>query len=270
MHDHPHQTSLDFAQIILGAPFVLLLLLYLVAVYKSNKSKKRWPIRRTLLLITGIILALLSVAGPLAERAHTDFEVHMIGHLFLGMLSPLLIALSAPMTLFLRTLPVKASRKITCLLRTKFVYFFQNPIVTSILNIGGLWLLYTTRLFELMHENILLHIVIHIHIFLAGYLFTISILYIDPTPHRKSYIYRSVVFIFALAGHAILSKFIYANPPVGISKVEAEIGGMIMYYGGDAIEIGLIIILYYHWFNQTRPKVEIINPTPINGKEELI
>lgn len=261
---------MDVAEIILGAPFILLLFLYLLAVYTSNKSKRKWPKYRTLLWIIGTVLALISVTGPLAQKSHTDFVAHMVGHLFLGMLAPLLLALAAPMTLFLRTLPVKTSRRITSLLRTRFVHFFQNPIVASILNVGGLSLLYTTSLFALMHENSLVHVIIHIHIFLAGYLFTISIIYIDPTPLKKSYIYRSVVFIFALAGHAILSKYIYANPPVGVSKEEAEIGGMIMYYGGDAIEIGLIIILFYHWFKQTRPKVEIINPTPVQRKEELI
>lgn len=272
MHHHQQESGLniDIAQILLGAPFIIMLFLYLLAVYMSNKSKRKWPKYRTLLWLVGIVLAIISVSGPLAQQAHTDFVAHMVGHLFLGMLAPLLLALAAPMTLFLRALPVKTSRSITRILRTRFIHFFQNPIVASILNVGGLWLLYTTPLFEMMHENSLLYIFIHIHIFLAGYLFTISIIYIDPTPHRKSYIYRSVFFLFALAGHAILSKYIYANPPIGISKTEAEMGGMIMYYGGDAIEIGLIIILFYQWFKQTGPKAEIINPTPINRKEELI
>lgn len=272
MHHHQHESGLniDIAQILLGAPFIIMLFLYLLAVYMSNKSKRKWPKYRTLLWIVGIVLAIISVSGPLAQQSHTDFVAHMVGHLFLGMLSPLLLALAAPMTLFLRALPVKASRRITRLLQTRIIHFFQNPIVASLLNIGGLWLLYTTSLFALMHEHSLLHIIVHMHIFLAGFLFTISIIYIDPIPHRKSYTYRTVVFLFAIAGHAILSKYIYANPPIGVSRNEAEMGGMIMYYGGDAIEIGLIIILFYQWFKQTRPKMDVTNPTRINGKEELV
>ena len=272
MHHHQHESSINinFAELLLSAPFIIMFFLYLLAVYMSNKSKRKWPIYRTLLWTIGIVLAIISVSGPLAQQAHTDFRAHMVGHLFLGMLAPLLLALAAPMTLFLRALPVKTSRRITRILRTRFVHFFQNPIVASILNVGGLWLLYTTSLFEMMHQNSLLYIFIHIHVFLAGYLFTISIIYIDPTSHRKSYIYRSVVFLLALAGHAILSKYIYANPPIGVSRTEAEMGGMIMYYGGDAIEIGLIIILFYQWFKQTSPKAEILNPTSIRRKGEFI
>ena len=102
------------------------------------------------------------------------------GHLLLGMLAPLLIALSAPMTLLLRTLNVNYARKLSRLLRSHPIRFFSHPIVASILNIGGLWLLYTTNLYTAMHGNLLLHIIVHIHVFIAGYLFTISITLYRP------------------------------------------------------------------------------------------
>ena len=39
-----------------------------------------------------------------------------------------------------------------------------------------------------------------------------------------------------------------------ITKSHAEIGGMLMYYGGDAIEILLIVILCYQLFKSTGPR----------------
>ncbi|WP_413237500.1 cytochrome c oxidase assembly protein [Paenibacillus sp. 1P07SE] len=38
-----------------------------------------------------------------------------------------------------------------------------------------------------------MYMLVHLHIFLAGYAFTASMLYIDPAPHRKSYMYRAIV-----------------------------------------------------------------------------
>ncbi len=105
----------------------------------------------------------------------------------------------------------------------------------------------------MMHQNILLHLFIHLHVFIAGYLFTISIIYIDPAPHRYSYRYRAIVLIIALAGHGILSKYIYAYPPTGVVTTQAEIGGMLMYYGGDLIDIILIFIFCLQWFRASRP-----------------
>ncbi|MEW8987719.1 MAG: cytochrome c oxidase assembly protein, partial [Bacillus sp. (in: firmicutes)] len=60
--------------------------------------------------------------------------------------------------------------------------------------------------------------------------------------------HRLVVFIVSLAGHGILSKYIYTHPPHGVSIVEAKIGGMLMYYGGDVVDIVLIFIFFNHWY----------------------
>jgi putative membrane protein len=241
-------------QLILAIPFLVALIIYIMAVLVSNQKYKQWPLYRTFLWVIGIVCAVMAIAGPLAKQAHVDFTVHMIGHLLLGMIAPLLMALAAPMTLLLRTLHVTSARKLTTLLKTRPVRTVTDPIVASLLNIGGLWILYTTNLYHAMHEQMGLHILIHAHVFLAGYVFTISMIYIDPTPHRTSYVYRSIVLIIALAGHGILSKYIYANPPDGVAASQAETGGMIMYYGGDVVDIIIIFILCLQWYRSTRPR----------------
>jgi len=232
------------------------IVLYIGAVVSSNRRShlRRWSIYRMVLWILGVCSAAIALVGPLADRAHDDFTVHMIGHLLLGMLAPLLMVLSAPMTLTLRTLRVSLARRLTKLLRSWPSRMFTHPIITSILNIGGLWLLYTTNLYSLMHESLLLHLIVHFHVFVAGYLYTISMIYIDPVSHQIPYVYRAIVLVISLAGHGILSKFIYANPPAGVPLEQAELGGMLMYYGGDAIDIVIIFVLCLQWFRATRPR----------------
>lgn len=251
MHIHDDSNEIFLSQLILVAPFVLAFIFYFIAVHASNQKKKQWPFYRILLWIMGVVFASLSVIGPIADRSHADFSAHMVGHVLLGMLAPLLMALGAPMTLLLRALPVRLARYLTRFLRNGLVNVLHHPIFTSILNVGGLWLLYTTELFPMMHENVVLYIFIHLHIFLAGYLFTISIIYIDPIPFQKSFVYMSLVLLAALAAHSILSKYIYAHPPGNVLTTQAKSGGMIMYYGGDAIEVGLVCILCYQWFRST-------------------
>jgi putative membrane protein len=251
----PHSEVMGILpQLVLALPFAIVFVLYMMAVVRSNQWYKPWPRYRTVCWTLGVLVAILSVAGPLAKFAHVNFTAHMVGHLLLGMLAPLLMALAAPITLILRTLRIPTARKVSKILKSSPSRFLTNPIVSSILNIGGLWMLYTTSLYSLMHENILLHLIVHFHVFIAGYLFTVSVIYIDPRPHRLSFWYRSIVLIVALAGHGILSKYIYAHPPIGVSIEQAESGAMLMYYGGDAIDIVLIFILCLHWFRATRPR----------------
>lgn len=251
MHSQ-HEGFSDFVQFLIVFPFLISLIAYLGAVIYSNRYKKRWSNFRTICWILGHICIIVTFVGPFAELAHLNFSAHMIAHLLFGMLAPLLIALAAPITQLLRSIPVKMARCISSILKKRYFAFVRNPIVASILNIGGLWLLYTTPLFYMMHESPFLFILIHAHIFLAGYIFTIAFIYIDPTPHPFSYIFRSIVLLIALAAHSILPKYIYANPLNHVPTIQAETGAMIMYYGGDIIEIGLVYLLFYQWYKSTR------------------
>ncbi|CAM4497583.1 cytochrome c oxidase assembly protein [Paenibacillus endophyticus] len=246
-------------QLLLALPFVLCLVMYSIAVVISSKNHKPWAKYRTVCWVLGVLFATFAIAGPLANSAHTDFTAHMFSHLFLGMLAPLLMALAAPVTLMLRTLSVPIARRLSKVLKSWPSRLFTNPLVASFLNVGGLWVLYTTNLYSLMHESILLHLIIHFHVFLAGYLFTVSIIYIDPKAHRTPFLNRTIVLIVALAGHGIVSKYIYAHPPYGVRLEQAEIGGMVMYYGGDVIDIIFVFIICLQWFKASRPRAMYMN-----------
>ncbi|KZE39906.1 hypothetical protein AV656_01075 [Bhargavaea cecembensis] len=229
---------------------------YLILMIRTNRVRrlKHWPGRRLFFWLSGTLSAMLVFIGPFAEAAHHDFRIHMAGHLLLGMLAPLLIALSAPVTLLLRALPVPAARRLTKALRHPIARFYRNPVTASVLNIGGLWLLYATPLFQLMHHHLWLYLLIHVHVFAAGYLFTISMLYIDPAPHRCSYVFRTIVFICALAAHGILSKSIYADLLPGFPPDQVREGAMLMYYGGDLVDLVIIILLFHGWYRDTAPR----------------
>ncbi len=263
-HNHVAVGGEGISQFVMAIPFLLALVLYLVAVVVSSRQfKKQWSVIRSVLWIVGILCASIAIIGPLADRAHEDFAAHMIGHVLLGMLAPLLMVLATPMTLMLRTLPVRSARRITAILKSVPVQIITNPLCTASLNVGGLWLLYTTDLYVLMQQNIIIHILVHIHVFVAGYLFTMSIIYLEPTPHLISFTYRSIVLVGTFAAHSILSKYIYAHPPSGISSAQSETGGRIMYYGGDAIELMIVFIFCYQWYKNARPRGNVfINKTP--------
>ena len=186
------------------------------------------------------------------------------------MLAPLLMVLAAPMTLALRTLPVDAARGLSRVLKTRPIRTLSDPMVASLLNVGGLWILYTTDLFIAMQKTPFLHRLIHLHVFLAGYLFTASMIYIDPVPHRSSFLYRASVLLIALAAHGILAKYIYAHPPGGVLRSQAESGAMLMYYGGDAIDLILLFIFFLQWYKATRPHLHknFMKEQPIIAKDK--
>ncbi|WP_282034423.1 cytochrome c oxidase assembly protein [Metabacillus indicus] len=252
MH-HAHYTLSSGIQYAMAAPFVLAVVLYAAAVIYSNRHYRKWPVYRTASWLAGNLCAAAVVFGPLAEKAHGHFVYHMAGHLLLGMLAPLLMVLAAPGTLLLRTLDTDRARHVTGILKSRPFFILSHPVTAAVLNVGGLWLLYTSDLYHMMHQSAFWHTVVHFHVFLAGYLFTASLLYIDPVFHRVSYLYRSAVLLVALAAHGILSKYLYVRPPEGVPLNQAEQGSMLMYYGGDVIDVLIIIILCWKWYRSAKP-----------------
>lgn len=261
-----HEISFVVTDWLFGMLALTAITLYLFGVYRSNRQAhlRRWSRLRIVSWISGTIVSASALIGPLAVLSHAHFTWHMAGHLFLGMLGPLLLVLGAPVTLLLRTLPVQQARKVSRFLRSRFARFYIHPITAAVLNIGGLWLLYTTGLFTMMHDHLWLYLLVHIHVFAAGYLFTVSMLYIDPVSRRFSYPFRTIVFVLALAGHGILSKFLYAYPPHGVPVQEARAGAMLMYYGGDAVDLIIIALLFRGWYKSAGThRTVVLNDTGI-------
>ena len=240
------------AGVVLGGALLLFLVAYVVLVRAGRRRGRAWSDARTLSAAAGVVAGVVAV-GPLGVLGHHDFTAHMWGHLLLGMLAPLLLVLSAPVTVALRGLPVAWARRLARVLSTPYVRVVSHPVVAGLLNIGGLWLLYTTPLHAWMHASAVGHLLVHVHVLLAGWVFTAAILQVDPAPHPHGHPLRAGVLVAFLALHAILSKHVYAHPPAGVGVAEAQAGAQLMYYGGDWIDLVLIAVFCLDWYRRTAP-----------------
>lgn len=249
-----HENHLNSNDIYIWIPILVLtflLILYLTGVIILNKSGKNWSSFRIFCFVSGIAMAILALAPPLADYAHHDLRGHMIQHLLIGMLAPLGLVIAAPLTLALKTLPSSKGRKITFLLGSTFFHYFSHPITALFLNIGGMFLLYLTPLYSEMMSNQFLHHLLHFHFLAAGYLFVWAIAGPDPAPYRPSLRLRFVVLFISMATHAYLSKVMYAyNFPRNTfhSLEEIKEAAKLMYYGGDLAEVLLAIAFFSVWY----------------------
>lgn len=225
---------------------------YVAAVIRSRR-RRPWPLGRTACWLLGLGAVYAGLAGSVAGAGGSAFAAHMAGHLLLGMVAPLLLVLAAPVTLALRSLAVVPARRLSALLRSRPVRFVAHPVTATVLNVGGLWVLYTTDLFVRMHANPFLAAAVNAHVLVAGYLFTASMIGRDPAPHRPGPAFRTVVLLVAFAGHGVLAKWIAAHPPAGVGAAEAELGAAVMYYGGDAVDVAILVILLAGWYRATAP-----------------
>ena len=174
-----------------------------------------WPIGRTGCLVAGSVCVAAAVLPPVASHDQL-FPVHISQHLLLGMAGPGLLALSAPVTLALRTLPLRPRRRLLRVLHSRAIRVLTAPATAVVLDVGGLYVLYLTGLYARAESNDLIHAAVHFHMFAAGCLLSWAIIGIDPIRRRPGFPTRIAALIVAGAAHDTLTKLMYAHNLPGV------------------------------------------------------
>jgi putative membrane protein len=222
---------------------------YGTGLHRLRRRGLRWPVNRVAAMLAGSLCAAAAVLPPIASYDEL-FPVHAGQHLLLGMAAPAFLALSAPVTLALRTLPRRPRRILLRLLHSFPVAVLAAPAIAVVLNLGGLYALYLTSLYQATEHDDLVHAAVHVHMFLAGCLFSWAVIGIDPVRRRPGIGVRLTVLIIAAAGHDTLAKLIYAwNLPVGGGSIASRhTGAELMYYGGSLIDVALAAFVMAQWY----------------------
>lgn len=197
--------------IVLGL-LLLAVALYIAGVVRLSRNGVKWPVGRTIAFALGISAIDYATSGGLGLYSYFSFSHHMVAHMVLGMIAPIGIVLSAPITLALRALPGGRNDSerglralLVAILSSRIVAIWSNPIVALAIFDGSLFALYFTPLFDTLMGSHLGHIVMSLHFLLAGILFFHVIIGIDPRPRDYPFIFRIVTLFAAMSIHAFFS-----------------------------------------------------------------
>ncbi|MET9361087.1 cytochrome c oxidase assembly protein [Streptomyces sp. NPDC006632] len=220
---------------------------YVLAAARLRRRGDRWPPVRDAGFVAG---ATALMAAALAPPPGGPFAAHMTQHLLTAMTAPLLLALARPVTLALRSLPPAPHRRLLGVLHARPVALLAHPATAALLDVGGLWLLYRSPLFAAAHTRSWLSVLVHVHVFAAGLLLSVTLCGLDPLPRRHGTPLKAAALVGAGGAHSVLAKSLYAAPPPGTRFAPGDLaaGSEIMYYGGDLIEIALAVAVALHWY----------------------
>lgn len=240
-------------------PFAAAAIMYVVAAAGERGAGRPWPWWRTALWVSGLAVAAFAMSGVPLAAPDRPFTGHVVGHLLVGMVAPLFLVLAAPATLALRSFAVLPARRLSRVLRSLPMRVLMHPVVAALINLGGLWMLHLTPLYQNTADSFL-HLILMVHFLVTGFLFTASILAVDPSPHRASVTVRLLVLAVSLAAHGILAKALYAAavdaPGVlaglvetaGVASADLASGAQLMFYGGDVVDLALIALVLWRWY----------------------
>jgi putative membrane protein len=197
--------------------FLILLLLYGSGVIILQRRGIRWPISRSIFWLAGVASALMVTATALDGYGMELFSVHMIQHMVLNMLSPVLLVLGAPVTLLLCALPVESGRRgrirrgLLWLLHTRGMAILMHPAVTFILFIMSLYGLYYTPAFDYLMGTWWGHNLMLLLFLLIGFIYFWGVLGVDPSPRKFTRGHRTlsgpVMSVLELAATAPFHAF---------------------------------------------------------------
>ncbi|GAA0659200.1 cytochrome c oxidase assembly protein [Kitasatospora atroaurantiaca] len=243
------------------------LVLYGAGAVRLWRRGDKWAVGRVIAWVLGLGSITLVTCTGLNDYGMVLFSAHMMQHMVLSMLSPILLLLGAPITLALRALrPAgKGSGRgprelVVALLHSRYVRVISHPGFTIPLFIASLYALYFTPLFDFLMQYKVGHIGMMAHFLAVGLLFFWPIMGVDPGPHRPGFVMRIIELFMGMPFHAffgvavmmatgqLVTTFNAAVAPPGTNLLnDQKIAGGITWAFGEIPTAIVLIALTLQW-----------------------
>ncbi|WP_405809772.1 cytochrome c oxidase assembly protein [Streptomyces sp. NBC_00210] len=246
---------------------LLALGLYGWGVLRLRRRGDAWPVGRTIAFALGVLSVALVMCTKLNDYGMVMFSVHMVQHMVISMLSPIVLLLGAPVTLALRALPVagrgrKGPRELLLgLLHSRFMRVVTHPVFTIPLFIASLYALYFSPLFDFLMESKTGHVAMMVHFLAVGLVFFWPIMGVDPGPHRPGYVMRMLELFAGMPFHAFFGIALmmatepmikaYENPPASLgidALADQTAAGGIAWAFSEIPSVLVLIALVFQWY----------------------
>lgn len=254
--------------LMLGTLSVVAIVLYLVGVLRLRRRGIGWPIWRTIPWVVGWLMVLMATSSGFGRYGAAQFSIHMIDHMALGMMAPILLVLGGPITLALRVLPAAGPadppgmrEQLVRMVHSPLARWITHPLVVFFLFIGSFYALYFTSLFQTLMSGHLGHLAMNLHFLLVGYLYYWVIIGVDPSPRRLHPMAKLGLLLGALPFHAFFGLALMQSrtsiapdyfgglnlPWVNDIVADQRLGGAIAWGATEVPIIIVVIALLSQW-----------------------
>ena len=236
--------------------------LYLYGVWVLRRRGDTWPVGRTLsFVLLGMGSFYVITSSGIAAYDTVLLSVHMVQHMVLSMMVPLFLALGAPVTLMLRTLPPRPRGWLLALLHSRPVAVLSFAPLTFLLFVVSPWALYFSGWYDASLRSEFVHEMMHVHLVLVGSLFFWPLVGVDPVPGRVAFPFRLLLIFLTLPFHAFLGVTImgqeeliagdwYRSLPMAWLPDPADdqhLAGGILWGSGDLVGLTFFAVLFVQW-----------------------
>lgn len=259
--------------LIFGSAALVFAALYVAALVRLRRRGDTWPPGRAVSWLLGCLVLLFVTSSGVGRYMPAMFSMHMVVHMCLSMLIPILLVLGAPVTLALRALPAAGRDDppgmrewLLAALHSRVSRFLTNPVVATVLFVAGFYGLYLSNLFDTTASSHAGHLAMNLHFLLSGYLFYWVVIGVDPTPRPIPPLAKVAVVFASLPLHAFFGVVLMGTKKVlgadyyrslGLSwhtdlLGDQHLGGGIAWSAGEFPLVIVMLALLIQWARSDR------------------
>lgn len=243
---------------------------YLAALVVARRAGTVWPVGRTICWILGWAVVIFVTNSGIGRYSAPHFGIHMLMHMSLNMIAPILLAMGGFVTLLLRAgradSPIHSLRNwVTWVMGWRVMKVLYNPIVVFALFVSSFYALYFTGLFETLMTYHWGHQLMNVHFLVVGFLYYSLIIGVDRTPRTLPHIARLGMALAIMPFHAFFGVILmngetiiagtyyrYLDMPWADLPAAQEMGGAVAWAGGEIPALFVVIALGLQWARQDR------------------
>ncbi len=231
---------------------VILSGLYLRGTRLLKARGRHWAHLRTTSFIAGMALVFIATGSGLASYDDTVFTIHVVQHLLLMNLAPILIALSAPVTLLMQASKRSVQSAAIRFLHSKLVSIITFPVLAWLANWATMYIYFLTPIYRLSIEHPLFHDYTHLHFLIAGLIFWTTLIGLDPIRWKMTYGAKLAYLLLGIPfgsfiGIALMSMRTTVSPAISLGDVHS--GGAILWIFEEIFTVAAIGIIFLQWAN---------------------
>ncbi|OBH50657.1 cytochrome c oxidase assembly protein [Mycobacterium sp. E2479] len=259
--------------LIFGSAALVFAALYVAALVRLVRRGDKWPPGRTFSWLLGCLVLLFATSSGVGRYMPAMFSMHMVVHMCLSMLIPILLVLGAPVTLALRALPAAGRDDppgmrewLLAALHSRLSRFLTNPVVATVLFVAGFYGLYLSNLFDITASSHAGHLAMNAHFLLSGYLFYWVVIGVDPTPRPLPPLAKVAVVFASLPLHAFFGVVLMGTKKVLAADYyrslglgwhtdllgDQRLGGGIAWAAGEFPLVIVMLALLIQWARSDR------------------
>ncbi|MGH3833777.1 MAG: cytochrome c oxidase assembly protein [Pseudonocardiaceae bacterium] len=221
----PARLLLDWRpDLVFGVAALVLAGGYLAGVQRLGRRGEAWPVGRTATWLGGCAVILIATSSGIGRYSMAMFSVHMVVHVLMSMMAPILLVLGAPVTLTLRVLPAAGVANppgprewLQAFTRSWVVRVLTNPLIALGMYVGSFSVMYFTGLYDAAAPSHWAHLALNASFLLTGYAYYWLIIGTAPPPHRLPHLGKLGLLLAAMPFHALFG--------IALMRSETVLGG---------------------------------------------